>query len=359
MRLILELLHLLKESPEYLKRKLDDHKEFSRNVFVLGTFLGLSLWVWDYIVDPIGAKNTFILRLSYLVFIPFWFLFKKIKSSSLLSFLSIIATLFVEITYIEVLNNLNTGMIYGIAGFMFYLFLPLIAFQGFSLLANLLYTFLAVLIPHLMDLIGFADGFQAEHYAVLMWPAAVMTMLIQIFYAKNYEQRQRLKKALENATNTDPMTGVSNRRYFMPLLKKEIMRSRRFNHNLSLLMLDIDFFKKVNDTFGHPTGDLVICRLADICQNEIRKVDVVARMGGEEFAVLLPETEIKNAFIVAERIRKAVEKQVVMSLDNQEVKFTVSIGVAKIENEMSEQELINASDSALYLSKTSGRNCVN
>jgi len=145
----------------------------------------------------------------------------------------------------------------------------------------------------------------------------------------------------------------------MPLLRQELIRGHRFNHRASLLMLDIDHFKKINDSYGHPTGDLVICTLADVCRKASRETDVVARLGGEEFAIMLPATSIQNALVVAERVRAAVENTLVKSLGDMEFRFTVSIGVAEQQQEdKSEESLIGIADTALYQAKTSGRNRV-
>jgi diguanylate cyclase (GGDEF)-like protein len=145
----------------------------------------------------------------------------------------------------------------------------------------------------------------------------------------------------------------------MPLLRQEIVRCQRLNHRVSLLMLDIDHFKKINDTYGHPTGDVVICSLADICRKASREIDVVARLGGEEFAILLPETGIQVAMTVAERIRSTIENTSIKSLGGVEFRFTVSIGVAEQpQGDKSEETLIGIADAALYQAKTSGRNRV-
>jgi diguanylate cyclase (GGDEF)-like protein len=260
---------------------------------------------------------------------------------------------------VEILNRLNTGMTYGIGEFMFFMFMPLVLFQGFSLRMNLSYTFVAAATPHLLAAVNFTHDFQQSHYAVLIWPTAVMTMLVQFAFALNYLRRYESETALELASNSDPMTGVSNRRHFMPLLRQEIARGSRLNHRVSLLMLDIDHFKKVNDTYGHPTGDLVICALADICRKASREIDVVARLGGEEFAILLPETDLKVAMTVAERVRAAVENTSVNCAGDTKLHFTVSIGVAEQpQNDKSEETLIGIADAALYQAKISGRNRV-
>ena len=345
--------------PSYLQKKLDDHRSFSVAMFLLFACLGASLWAWDNVTDPVGARDTIWLRLSYLLLAAVPFAFKHVRNRRLLAFISMGATLQAEIIFVEILNRLNTGMTYGIGGFMFFMFMPVVLFQGFSLRLNLCYTFVAAATPHMLSAVNFAHNFQQSHYAVLIWPTAVMTMLVQFAFALGYLRRYESETALELASNTDPMTGVSNRRHFMPLLRQEIIRGYRLHNRVSLLMLDIDHFKKINDTYGHPTGDLVICTLADICRRESREIDVVARLGGEEFAILLPETAMREALGVAERIRAAVENTSVKSLDNVEFRFTVSIGVAEQpSDEKSEEKLIGIADAALYQAKTSGRNRV-
>jgi len=345
--------------PAYLQKKLEDHRSFSVAMFILFACLGTSLWVWDNVTDPLGARHTVWLRLSFLLLAAISLAFKHVGNRRLLAFISMGATLLAEVIFVEILNRLNTGMTYGIGGFMFFMFMPLVLFQGFSLRLNLIYTFVAAFTPHLLAAANFARDFQQSHYAVLIWPAAVMTMLVQFAFAFNYLLRYESEAALERASNTDPLTGVSNRRHFMPLLRQEIIRGHRLNHRVSLLMLDIDYFKKINDSHGHPTGDLVIRMLADICRRESRQIDVVARFGGEEFAILLPETALQEAVAVAERIRLAVENTEVKSLGNVELHFTVSIGAAEQPPEdKSEENLIGIADAALYQAKTSGRNRV-
>jgi len=345
--------------PAYLRKKLEDHRSFSVSMFLLFACLGASFWAWDYVTDPIGARDTIWLRLSYLLLAAIPFAFKRVRNRRVLASISMGAALLAEIVFVEILNRLDTGMTYGIGGFMFFMFMPVVLFQGFSLRLNLIYTFVAAAIPHLLAGIDFAHGFQQSHYAVLIWPTAVMTMLVQFAFAFSYLRRYESEAALELASNTDPMTGVSNRRHFMPLLRQEIIRGHRLNSRVSLLMLDIDHFKKINDTYGHPTGDMVICTLADICRRESREIDVVARLGGEEFAILLPETAMQDALVVAERVRAAVENTSVKSMDNVEFRFTVSIGAAEQpRDDKSEEKLIGMADAALYQAKTSGRNRV-
>jgi len=153
---------------------------------------------------------------------------------------------------------------------------------------------------------------------------------------------------------TDPLTGLRNRRDFQERLTLEVAESLRYHRPLSIVMLDVDNFKKYNDTFGHPAGDEVLRRLAQILMREARVVDQVARYGGEEFAVLLPMTDIHGAAIISERIRHSVEEA---TWPKQPV--TVSIGCAQLGAKVVKPfEFVNAADKALYASKHAGRNRV-
>lgn len=131
------------------------------------------------------------------------------------------------------------------------------------------------------------------------------------------------------------------------------------SQKLALLMFDIDLFKRVNDTYGHPTGALVICRLTDICRQVLREIDVVARLGGEEFAVFLPGSDLQQAKGVAERIRSLIEVTSVQSPDAGTFHFTVSIGVAELSpDDATELGWLGRTDAALYAAKEGGRNKV-
>ncbi len=156
---------------------------------------------------------------------------------------------------------------------------------------------------------------------------------------------------------TDPLTGLLNRRHFMELSNREATRSRRHDLVFAVLMLDIDHFKKVNDTYGHPVGDLVIKALADICSNALRPHDILARFGGEEFVLTLPQTDIGGAHVVAERIRTMVEQNEVLT-EAGPVRFTVSIGISTYLRGKGFEQVIERADQALYRAKQSGRNRV-
>jgi diguanylate cyclase (GGDEF)-like protein len=156
---------------------------------------------------------------------------------------------------------------------------------------------------------------------------------------------------------TDPLTGLLNRRHFMALSNREETRSRRHGLVFSVLMIDIDHFKKVNDTYGHPIGDLVIKALADVCNKALRPHDILARFGGEEFVLTLPQTERDGAVVVAERIRQMVEQNEVAT-DQGPVRFTVSIGVSTYLRGKAFDQVMGHADQALYRAKEGGRNRV-
>ena len=154
------------------------------------------------------------------------------------------------------------------------------------------------------------------------------------------------------------MTKAYNRLYFSSRLKEEIERAKRYNHPLSLILLDIDFFKKINDTYGHDVGDLVLKTVSQIVLENIRKSDLFARIGGEEFAILLPDTSKDKAILVAEKLRETIEKTPIILPNGKQIKVTISLGVTSLKKDDNESSFIKRADEALYDAKKSGRNVV-
>jgi diguanylate cyclase (GGDEF)-like protein/PAS domain S-box-containing protein len=168
-----------------------------------------------------------------------------------------------------------------------------------------------------------------------------------------------LKEKLEQQARQDYLTGLFNRRFFMEQGNAELMRAQRYHHTLSSLMLDIDNFKKINDRHGHQAGDAVLKRLADVMRKMLRTVDIIGRIGGEEFAVLLPETDLQKATEVAERLREEVACTAVTLETGMALYFKVSIGVASLKDKDTDlNTLLNQADKALYQAKENGRNRV-
>ena len=171
-------------------------------------------------------------------------------------------------------------------------------------------------------------------------------------------KRRIAQEKLRQLAITDGLTGVFNYRYFMELGRREFERVRRYGRHLSLIMVDIDHFKKTNDTYGHAVGDGALRVVAQICQKTVRNVDILARIGGEEFAVLLPETALEKAWLVAERLRLSLSRAV-MRTKAGELRLTASLGVGAVEQETKDfEDLLRSVDSALYAAKRNGRNRV-
>ena len=170
-------------------------------------------------------------------------------------------------------------------------------------------------------------------------------------------QKEELEAAnifLQALATTDGLTGLANHRHFQERLAEEFRRTQRYGLPLSLILLDVDHFKKYNDAFGHPAGDVVLKRVADILKDTARETDIVARYGGEEFAIILPETDNLGAVAVAERIRESIAEAV---WDKREI--TVSVGVSSVSITIKNgAELVEQADQSLYTSKSNGRNRV-
>ena len=173
-------------------------------------------------------------------------------------------------------------------------------------------------------------------------------------------ERHHLFSGVEKIGLTDELTGLSNRRMFNYLIEREINRSRRYARPLSLVMIDIDHFKKINDAWGHPVGDMVLRELGALMRANFRNLDVPVRYGGEEFAAILPETSLEEAIQFSERFRMIVENASFMQ-GKTRIPVTISLGIASIGNspvseEMDAEELLHYADRALYQAKQNGRN---
>jgi len=173
------------------------------------------------------------------------------------------------------------------------------------------------------------------------------------------EELKATNRRLEELSNTDGLTKLYNRRYFMELMELEFQRAHRYQSKFGYVMMDIDHFKEFNDNYGHLLGDRILYEIAQILQENLRVNDVVGRYGGEEFALFMPETDLKGALVVAERYRKRVEDFVLVG-EGKKFKVTISLGVACYPHPgiNSVDDLIRLADNALYKAKRNGRNRV-
>ncbi len=171
-------------------------------------------------------------------------------------------------------------------------------------------------------------------------------------------RRIKLYKDIETLAITDGLTAAYTRRYFLERFEEEIKRSQARRTKLSFLMLDVDHFKRINDQYGHLTGDAVLKEIGVIIKENIREIDIAGRYGGEEFCVVLPDTDLEGARVVAERIRKSTESRLIRAYDAA-IRITISIGVSTYpaDGKLAE-EIIDKADWSLYRAKSQGRNCV-
>lgn len=183
--------------------------------------------------------------------------------------------------------------------------------------------------------------------------------LEQINLKEEIEQRIELEKELQYLAQTDTLTGLHNRRYFLEVAEQEFTRSVRYNGSICFAVLDVDQFKSINDTLGHPIGDAVLQALAKHCLKSLRETDIIARIGGEEFAFLLLHVNEEQAREKLETLRKELSLLDILYDDGKILNFTVSIGLAMCTPEIKRlDELYIKADAKLYEAKDAGRNCV-
>lgn len=351
---------LISPSENFLQHKYEGNRRLAIVSFIVCPMIWIALWGWDVATDPVGAQQTLGLRLLFclnFLYVPIFVFCKQRKTW--IGIATLLGTLASEANYIFILNRLDDGFVYGLAGFMYCMLVAVFLFQCFSLAVNIAFTLSAATLPHVMNLLGLIPNFTQLNYSVLIWPATFLVIIIQLVQSYDYLIRYLLEQQLEELSNSDPLTGLFNRRHFMPLLNHEIQRAIRTEQRLSLLVLDIDNFKSINDNYGHPTGDKVIAHVAQVCSKGAREIDVTARLGGEEFAVLLVGCGIEKATSVAERIRSVIEESSMEFFIDTPFQFTVSIGVAELKSKDDDaSSLYSRADKSLYHAKEGGRNKV-
>ena len=171
---------------------------------------------------------------------------------------------------------------------------------------------------------------------------------------ENADDKEKMLQELKLLVNIDSMTQIFNRKRVEEILISEIKRSNRYETPLSILLLDIDKFKNINDNYGHNIGDEVLKAFADLVKLNIRETDYFGRWGGEEFLIILPSTDLNDAYTIAEKIRIIVEKQSINTLQ----KITISIGVTQLDHDNTYTDMIRKADFSMYNAKANGRNRV-
>jgi diguanylate cyclase (GGDEF)-like protein/PAS domain S-box-containing protein len=203
------------------------------------------------------------------------------------------------------------------------------------------------------------DAGNEQHFLSTKIPIIRDNKLVLIGFSSEVTEIYKMKEQFKRLANTDYLTNLYNRRYFMEQGEREFSRVKRHHNPFAIISIDIDHFKAVNDNFGHPAGDHVLKVVSKILQNSIRKEDILARIGGEEFTIILPETPLKNAQILAERTRENIQTQLIYYQNSVDIKVTVSLGVTLITPEdINFDAVLVRVDDALYNAKSNGRNQV-
>jgi len=345
---------------EYLAARFREYGRISRNVSAAGALLVLGLWVRDWVQNPAMVWQTLELRLLVAAGALAYaasFTFNARRGLVLAS--GYVSILVVGFAVLEIWTRLGAGYAASFPAFLFvYLLLPLVMLP-FSLRENIVSLLIVPLVPNLQTLAGMAPGFPLLAFNAMIWPA----FCIALFAHREYDRLLRRlfesqRKLMELATR-DELTGLGNRRYFMRRGEEAVRLATRHGRPLALLMIDLDNFKAVNDRHGHAAGDDLLEFLAVNLSVHTRATDTCARIGGEEFAIILPETAHGEALTTAERIREAVARTPVPTDQSAEpLAITVSIGVSALAPGQSLDGLLAQADRALYEAKGSGRNRV-
>lgn len=282
------------------------------------------LWLFQLAANPLRVQT---LTLAYLVpvFCSIGYAFTRPDAS---------ATVFVWVMLFPILTHLLLGRWLG-----------------------LLLSVVFVSITAVIFIWRFANDMQMLS-AMNIANVAICTFCIMFFSHVFEVHRERFARKLHGLATCDPLTGLANRSQLKAVFEREKAHCERMGSTLSLCVIDLDHFKRINDDYGHDTGDQALSIVARLLQKRVRAVDLVCRVGGEEFMVLLPNTSAQQAKLVAEDLRTAVEKEV-MRINDHEIRITLSIGIAQLTRDGHQLDMLcKVADSRLYASKRDGRNQV-
>ncbi len=240
---------------------------------------------------------------------------------------------------------------------MVYSFFPFVIVAQLAVFPLTLIEAIVLAVPAFATLISVEFQFGYLLSMAFVGDLLLLFLLTGLSMWASMSELHMLLRLYRQATR-DPLSGLFNRRALMERIEEEVVRAKRHKRTLSILFLDLDRFKRINDKFGHLTGDEVLKAFARLMEEQLRKTDVVGRYGGEEFLVVLPETDMVSAEEVAERIRTACATRPVSDPENAVVHFTTSVGVAQLREGETTDALLTRADDSLYRAKESGRDCV-
>lgn len=323
---------------------------------ILGPMFGLAVLlfgVWDYLIDPAHAPTALAVRVLFVLAGSIAYRQSKLQWTPVQRCGYIYGTHASAIIICEFL--LEQGFIFGLAGIVACLFaVSVVTLQVRTFLLILVIpTCLFVTLSALnMTLFSFINSLMLYIFSVGL--ACTLMLVIRFFRRKAF----LLEKELLHISRHDSLTGACNRRYITELGEREVALAKRHRRALAVAMIDIDHFKKINDTYGHPVGDQVIKRLVNTCTENLRAIDHFGRIGGEEFICVLPEADRAEAVACAERLRRSAEA-IELSIPEGTIRFTISIGIALLDQSSGNwTTLLKDADKALYRAKHGGRNCV-
>jgi len=338
-----------------------DYKIRILYLLIMLVILSSSVYLGIYLVFA-PFKPAIIVSIVYILFHVSLLYFIK-KKKYLFVKLGILLTFIIQLTLaVYVWFPVTTGY------YLFYYMVPIAAFLMVDIHKKL-ELYLAFALSLLATLLFLGSAYYSmDMYLYMLDPEVeklihtftiISTILPATFIFYRYTVDLSIKQnELRYLANTDALTQVTNRRVLFEQGEKEVMLAYKYAHEFTLLQLDIDHFKTINDSFGHPVGDQVLIQLTQIIRQHIRKEDTFSRHGGEEFAIIIRKTTCESGMEFAEKIRRVIENEV-FKVGDLEVKVTLSIGVVQYNSEYSTfDEMMRVSDQALYQAKNKGRNCV-
>ena len=344
---------------EFLEAKFRDHRVYTIRMLWLSAAVSSGLWIWDYVHDPVNSPDTWLYRI--LMGLPFaasaiYITFSK-PSRKIIQWIIIASSLLSTASFFKITTMVQGAMISSNEGYMLFQISVLLILQSSSFPMVIVGHIANTMIPHLLAFVFPGTGFSHIKYGILLWPVTIATLIAQFYMYAQFGQNWRLRQRLEEMASHDTLTGFLNRRAFQEHAVHLItLAKRHWNQYLSVLMVDADYFKQINDNYGHETGDRVLCELSKTISENLRGTDLQCRWGGEEFLILMPETESAGAGRIAQRLLQAVRSLHISVEENKLLSLTVSIGIAELKHGDEELDtLINRADNALYLAKSLGR----
>lgn len=352
---------LFRPTPEFTERKFNEHLGYSKLMFwAMAPYL-VCMWGWDMTLDPVGARSVVWHRLALgalSTICAFTIGSHRLSVPTRVRLIAVGVTLSITLYYL-ICANLKLGFTFGIGAFVFVQMCGFVLCPGFPFVWVVTLHLIAGALPQLLSLLLQHDGFPHLQYAVLVWPTTGLALAAHYMIHADYLSKEALRRRLVEMASLDPLTGVLNRRTFMTQVADRIARNAGPQLGVSVLFIDADHFKQINDKHGHAVGDAVLVHLGEVIRSQLRRGDLCCRWGGEEFVVFLSESAEGDGVRVAHRILRAIRNASLPVEGGPPLKFTASIGLARASASAQRLDtLIDQADEAMYAAKLMGRNQV-